>query len=159
LSNKVVNRLVKKLQEKKLTLALGESVTCGMAAHQLNTVKGTEDVFMGSFVCYHPDTKIRTLHIPRKTIKKYTCESRQVTDAVAKSLSRFFNADIYAAITGLANAGGSESKTKPVGTIFISALYKNKMYRKRKIFKGTPMNIKKRACETLFTLLLNIIKA
>lgn len=149
-------RLVKHLQQKGLTLALAESVTCGMIAEKLNTVQGTADVFMGSLVCYHPYTKIHTLKIPKNLINKCSCESQEVTSAMAKNLGRLFNADIYAAITGLSAPGGSESKGKPVGTIFISVIFKKKLKRERYLFRGTPAEIKKKACKALLQLVLKL---
>src|SRR5690349_18327269 len=45
---KKTNRLMKTLLAKKMTIAFAESVTCGLAAHQLSTVKGTSEVLQGS---------------------------------------------------------------------------------------------------------------
>ncbi len=44
----------------------------------------------------------------------------QVTTALAKNLPKLIKADIHVAITGLASAGGTETKDKPVGTIFFA---------------------------------------
>ena len=140
--------------EKKLTIALAESVTCGLAAHQLNIVKGTSEIFMGSIICYNEKVKTDLLNINPSMIKKYTAESRQVTDALAKNLPRFIEADVYAAITGLSAPGGSETEDKPVGTIFFSIFYRGKLTRERKVFRGSPLEIKKKACKELFKILI-----
>jgi PncC family amidohydrolase len=150
-------RLVKTLLENKLSLALAESVTCGLAAHQLNSVKGTSEVLKGSIVCYDEEVKIKLLKIPRRLINDFTAESAQVTDALAENLGRLISADVYAAVTGLAAPGGSESKTKPVGTIFFSVLFKNKMHRLKKRFRGKPLEIKKKTCDELYSLIISAI--
>lgn len=156
---RLANKVVKELQARGLTLAIGESSTCGLTAYKLSTVKGTLDVLKGSLVCYHPETKTKALGIPASFIKKYTPESRQVTDAIAKKLSRLFDADIYIGITGLCAPGGSETKSKPVGTTFISVLYQKNLYISRKIFKGSPLSINTQACKATYKLVLNIISA
>jgi nicotinamide-nucleotide amidase len=66
-------------------------------------------------------------------------------------------ADIYAAITGLASEGGSETKTKPVGTVFLSVSIGKKRYRFRKKFNGPPLEIRKKACAFLFTTIHRLI--
>jgi nicotinamide-nucleotide amidase len=67
-------------------------------------------------------------------------------------LSKLIKADIYAALTGLASEGGSETKNKPVGTVFFCILYKKKLFRSRKLFRGSPLEIKKKACLELYDL-------
>ncbi len=149
------NRLVKTLKEKGLTLALAESVTCGMAADRLARFKGTSDVLAGSVVCYTPEVKCASLGVPKKLIDKYTCESMQVTEAMIGGLKKLMKADIYASVTGLASVGGSETKTKPVGTVFFCVRHGDKLYRERKVFRGTPLEIRKKACLYLYQMILD----
>ncbi len=153
-----INSLVKTLKEKNLMLALCESVTCGMAAQKLNTVKGTTEVLIGSLVCYHSSAKTGALNISPRLIKKYSAESQQVTDALSKNLHKVLPADIFASITGLASPGGSESKTKPVGTIFLSIYFRKNFYRRKQILRGTPVEIKKKATKVLFEFIHEVIK-
>jgi nicotinamide-nucleotide amidase len=150
---KRVNAFVKEMKEKKLTLALAESITSGMVAHQLATGFGTSDVFKGSIVCYTPEVKKDLLKIPERTIEKYTCESMEVTERLALNLKDLIAADIHAALTGLASPGGSETKKKPVGTVFICFLFRGKIFKQRFLFRGTPVEIRKKACQALYELI------
>jgi nicotinamide-nucleotide amidase len=61
---KLANTLLKTMRDKNLTLAIAESMTCGMAAAQLGSVSKTSDVLMGSVVCYTPEVKKSVLKIP-----------------------------------------------------------------------------------------------
>lgn len=149
------NLLIKTFFKKKLTLALAESMTCGLAAHQLSTCKGTADVLKGSIVCYSEDVKKNLLKVSQSKIDKYTCESAEITEILVRNLSQLFEADVYAAITGLASGGGSETKEKPVGTVFFCVRHKNRLYHHRKRFRGTPLEIRKKACSELYKLLLS----
>lgn len=153
----VVKNLVDILKEKNLTIALAESVTCGLATHQLNTVKGTSDILIGSIVCYNENVKKTVLGVNATLIKKFTTESKQVTNALVKNLKRLFNAKIYVAITGLASPGASEKKSKPVGTIFFSILYKKRLFHSKKKFTGSPLEIKKKSCKYLYEFLVSIL--
>ena len=151
---KIVKELLELLIEKKLTVALAESVTCGLASHQLNITGGTSEAFIGSVVCYNEDVKKTLLKVSPSLIEKYTTESQEITDELAKNLPQIFKADIYGAITGLASPGGSETASKPVGTVFFSLLYGEKLVREKKIFKGAPLAVKKQACEHLYKMIL-----
>ena len=151
-------KLVKLLAERELTLALAESMTCGLAAHQLSTAFGTSEVFKGSIVCYSPEMKCQTLGVRPGLIRKHTAESQQVTDALSGSLKKHIRADLYAAITGLASPGGSETGSKPVGTVFYSVRFRNRIYREKKLFRGGPTEIRKKACEALYLFIVSILE-
>ena len=125
-------------------------MTCGLAAHQLSTCKGISEVLKGSIVCYTPEVKMELLNVSRRMIETHTCESMEVTVALAKKLSNLITADIHASITGLASAGGTETKEKPVGTIFMSMKYRNKIFKEEKRFRGSPLEIRKKACLALY---------
>ena len=142
------------MQQKGLTLSIAESITCGMAAEKLATAFGTSDVFQGAVICYTPEVKRDVLKVPQKMIDKYTCESMQVTEVLAANIGKIIKADVCAAITGLASPGGSENKNKPVGTVFICFAYKNKKYKKKYLFRGTPVQIRKKASMALFELII-----
>jgi nicotinamide-nucleotide amidase len=153
------HRLVKFCKENNVTMAFAESVTCGLAAHQLSQVKGTSDALKGSLVCYNGDVKEDVLKIPKALIEKHTAESQQVTDMMAKKLKRLIHADIHAALTGLASEGGTETKQKPVGTVFFSVLFKNKLYKQRKVFRGNALEIKRKACDELYRFIISKVSA
>lgn len=154
---KRVALFIRTLKEKELKLALAESVTCGLAAHLLSGLPGTSDVLAGSIVCYTPEVKNKLLGIPETMMERYTCESMEVTEALVKKLPKLIHADVYAAITGLASKGGSETKEKPVGTVFLVLGYKGKLYRQKKVFRGTPLTIRKKACYELYRMILERI--
>ncbi len=155
---RIAAELIKLLKENNLTIAFAESMSCGLITHQLNTVKGTSEVLQGSVICYSEDVKIDLLKVPKSLIKEYSAESQQVTDALAKNLKKVIPADIHAAVTGLATEGGSESKSKPVGTVFFSVIYKNKKYQLRKLFRGTPLEIKKSSSKEFYKFIYKVIK-
>lgn len=151
-----VNRFVKCLQASGLTVAFAESVTCGMASQNLAAYKGASDVLAGSVVCYTPEVKMSVLKVPEKVIKRYTSESIQVTKALAEGLAKIIRADVCAALTGLASDGGSETRNKPVGTVFYAIRYKRKVHSFRFVFRGTPLQIRKKASMKLYELVLQV---
>jgi nicotinamide-nucleotide amidase len=155
---RITNKLMRVFREKGLTLALAESMTCGLMAHQLCNVVGTSEVLKGSIVCYHEEVKTTICKVPRKLVEEFTAESQQVTDELAQNLAQLFQADIYLAVTGLAGPGASEGPGKPVGTVFLSVFYQKKLHRKRLVLKGTPLEIRKQSCEAAYQMLCNIVE-
>lgn len=151
--------MVAMLKERQLKLALAESVSGGMAADKLCSIPGTSGYFAGSVVCYSPEVKVSLLRISKQKIDRHTCESKEITALLAKHLTRLMEADVYGAITGLASPGGSETKQKPVGTVFICVLYKGKLHHARHLFRGRPKEIREKACEALYGLVVQILNA
>jgi PncC family amidohydrolase len=151
---RTLNYFVKAMKEEGLTLALAESITCGMAAEKLAVCFGTSDVLRGAIVCYTPEVKHSLMRIPKKTMNKFTCESMQVTELLAKNLRFLIEADVHAALTGLASPGGSETKIKPVGTVFLCIRYKDRSYKRRLLFRGTPVEIRQKACKAIYDLII-----
>jgi nicotinamide-nucleotide amidase len=144
-------RLADTLKRNGFTIAFAESMTCGLASHGLGTVSGTSDFFLGSIVCYEEEVKTGLLNVKPSLLRKYTAESQQVTDALAKNLKSLMHADVCAAITGLAAPGASEKESKPVGTVFCSMWFRGKFYRVKKQFRGSPLIIKSKACDLLYS--------
>lgn len=155
---KKANILVTHMQEKGLTLALAESMTCGLAAAKLSSCIGVSDVLLASLVCYTPKAKMQLLQVKQATIRRYTCESAEVTKQMAENLSGLVKADVYAAVTGLASADGSETREKPVGTVFYAISCGKKTNEYRKVFRGTPLEIKTKAVIELYRLILKVIQ-
>ena len=155
---KKANGLVQYMKTNGLTLVLAESMTCGLAAVKLSSCIGVSNVLLASLVCYTPKAKIQLLQVKQADIRRHTCESAEVTAQMVVNLSKLVEADVYAAITGLASADGSETKEKPVGTVFFAIRYKHKTHDFRKVFRGTPLEIKTKAAVELYRLILKLIK-
>jgi nicotinamide-nucleotide amidase len=150
-----VNRFIKFLQERSLTIAFAESMTCGLLSENLASYKGTADVLAGSVICYTPEVKKKLMKVPAGLVDEFTPESREVTERLARNLAGIIRADLHAAITGLAAPGGSESRTKPVGTVFFCVVYGKKVSHHKKRFYGTPDEIRQKACLEMYEFILS----
>ncbi|WP_432708649.1 CinA family protein [Pedobacter sp.] len=137
----------KTLQEKNLTVVFAESVTAGRLCAEFSLLENAGKFLKGSLVTYDAGLKQDNLNVPRSLIDDYTPESAEVTEAMTMGLRDLVPADIYLSITGLNSEGGSETKTKPVGTIFIHGLYGNIEIKDRSVFKGSPKKIVMQAIE------------
>jgi nicotinamide-nucleotide amidase len=142
----------------QLTLAFSESATAGRAAAEFSLVKNAGKLLKGGLVCYDTCLKEDILGVPSKLIQKYTPESAEVTLELAVRLKKIIDSDIQVAITGLTTWGGSETPAKPVGTMFIHLVMKNKSIGIREMFYGSPEQIVLQTVEKVAELLLTQVK-
>lgn len=152
-----VHQLGKILKEKKLTIAFAESMTCGAVADSFANIPCTSAFFKGSIVCYHEQVKHKLLGVRQETLDRFTAESREVTDELAQKLPHLIEADIHAAVTGLAAPGGSETSEKPVGTVFFSIRYQQALHSTKRLYRGTPLQIRKKASRDLCRFIMDIL--
>lgn len=131
------------LIRKEITLAFAESATAGRAMFEFSTVPDAGQFLKGGLVCYDACLKEDILGVSQELIEKYSPESPEVTEAIATGLSRLIPADIHIGITGLTTPGGSETKEKPVGTMFVHAIKDGKetIFSEQLFFDGPPEDI------------------
>lgn len=92
--------------EKKLTLAIAESMTGGHIAAKLVTISGASTYFKGSVTAYYTEIKVNVLEVPAALIEKHTVVSAEVAMKMAEGVRKLFGADIGLATTGYAEKSG-----------------------------------------------------
>jgi nicotinamide-nucleotide amidase len=125
------------MAEQGLTIAFAESATAGWLCSEFALTEQSGKVLTGGITCYDASLKVSLLKVPQRLIDIYTPESMEVTREMAYCLSNLIKADIYITVTGLTTPGGSETADKPVGTMFVYAIIKDKQASFRKVFNGT----------------------
>jgi nicotinamide-nucleotide amidase len=112
----VVVRLLSKRGE---TLAVAESCTGGLLAHQITDVPGASKVFLGGYVTSSNEEKIRALGVAASSIERFGAVSEDVALEMAEGARRGAQATHSIATTGIAGPSGGTIE-KPVGTAFIA---------------------------------------
>jgi nicotinamide-nucleotide amidase len=149
----VIEKCVGELNARDLTISLAESATAGRMASEFALVKESGKCLIGGLVCYDANVKVSVLGVDEDLIDKFTAESAEVTKAMADNLPKLFDSSIYAAVTGLASPGGSETDEKPVGTMFLHVKLPDGQIATCQTFEGTPEDVVlqtiDRACELI----------
>lgn len=121
-----LKKLAKILKENKLVIATAESCTGGLLSSRLTDVSGSSDFVKLNFVTYANEAKEEILNVPHEIFEIYGAVSPQCAEAMAKGLRKRTGCDIALCTTGIAGPSGG-SKEKPVGLMFVSAFYKDKL--------------------------------
>ncbi len=145
-----LTRIATKLRDKKLTIAFAESVTGGILVSEFVKAKGVSDVLLGSIVTYAEEVKQKVLGVKKQTLKLYTAESQQVTNEMVLGLNKLLKAEMCVAVTGLSGQGASETREKPVGTVFFSIYCRNKVEEFRHELAGNSDKIRQQAADLIF---------
>ena len=111
--------VIRRLTERKQTLALAESCTGGAIAHRLTNVPGASIVFRGGIVSYSNDAKQTILGVKTETLAVHGAVSQEVAADMATGVRTALGADYALAVTGIAGPGGG-TESKPVGTVYIA---------------------------------------
>jgi len=107
------------LAERRLTLALAESMTGGLVAHRVTNVSGSSEYLRGAVVAYTNRMKCEMLGVRQETLDAHGAVSEQTATEMADGVRRVFGTDLGLATTGIA---GPEAATaeKPAGTLWLA---------------------------------------
>lgn len=141
------------LLEKRKTIAVAESCTGGLLSNLLTEFPGSSIYFILGCVVYSNFSKHSLLKIPKLVLNRYGAVSEKVAKFMANSIRKIAKSDYGIGITGIAGPSGG-SVNKPVGTVFIALVNKNKQICQRFIFKGNRLSIKKQAALKVLQLLV-----
>jgi nicotinamide-nucleotide amidase len=134
------------------TLAVAESCSGGILAHQLTNVSGISSVFRGGVVSYSNRVKHLQLGVPEESLKRYGAVSAEVTEAMALGVRSRLDSDLAIAITGEAGPDSS-SKTLPVGTFFVALSTSSGTQTFKQFFLSTRENFKRFCAATALDIL------
>lgn len=140
------------LREKGLKLALAESCTGGLLSSIVTDIAGSSDYFIGSVVAYANSVKEAELGVKAGTLRRYGAVSAATAREMALGVKKKLNADISAAITGIAGPGGGTPE-KPAGLVFIAVSKGRTTIVERFVFRGPRKSIKKQSAEAALMML------
>jgi nicotinamide-nucleotide amidase len=110
--------VLQNLRDRKLTLAVAESVTGGLVSGRLTAIAGASDVFRGAIVSYDSEIKFDILSVTRGPVVSESA-AKEMAIGVRKKLG----SDIGLALTGV--AGPTEQDGVKVGTLCVGLALPN----------------------------------
>ena len=137
-------RLVQILQLIHQTVATAESCTGGLVSAAIVSVPGASEVFHNGFITYCDEAKHRLLEVSQETLAKHTAVSAETAAEMAYGCTRAGQAELALAVTGLAGPGGGTPE-KPVGTVYVSCCYRDRVLVQEYHFSGDREAIRNQA--------------
>lgn len=142
-----LKKLATYLKDNGLTIATAESCTGGLLSSRLTDVPGSAEYVKLNFVTYAYEAKEEILNISHDLLQKYSAVSYECAKAMAEGLHERTKCDLALCTTGIAGpTGGSEDK--PVGLIYVSALYRDKLLVKK---YNLPSKLPRKLMKFMFT--------
>ncbi len=130
------------------TLALAESCTGGWVAQVATSIPGSSRWFERGFITYSNAAKTDMLGVPPDTLQRFGAVSEETATAMARGALRHSQAQISAAITGVAGPDGGTGD-KPVGTVWFSwALSAGQTHSAIHHFHGDREAVRRQSVET-----------
>ena len=117
--NSAAAGIVRLLTKRNETLALAESCTGGLIAHQITNVPGASKILKGGIVAYSNEAKEKFLGVRPATLEQHGAVSKETAAEMADGARKQFDADYAIAVTGIAGPTGGTAE-KPTGTVFIA---------------------------------------
>jgi nicotinamide-nucleotide amidase len=158
-----IEKAVRLLRDKGLTLGFAESCTGGLLSSLVTELPGVSDVFIGSVVSYDNRIKQSMLKVTEEVLKTEGAVSGTVARQMAEGAQHALGVSLAVAITGIAGPTGG-SVAKPVGTVFIAVCGlkaetgKSETKTFQYQFEGHRKEIQLQACEKAVQQLLEVIK-
>ena len=110
--------LIARLKTLGMTLGTAESCTGGMMGQRLTSVSGASAVFLGGFMTYQNEVKVKLVGVDPETIERVTEVSHEVARQMADGTRRALGCDVALSATGYAGPGGG-TEENPVGTVYV----------------------------------------
>lgn len=106
------------LRERHATVAVAESLTGGLVAAELTSVRGSSKAFRGSVTVYATDLKSSLLGVDARLLAAEGAVHPKVARQMALGVRTALSADYGVATTGV--AGPDPQDGKPVGTVYVA---------------------------------------
>src|SRR5690606_39385170 len=102
--------LARTLEEKKLTLAVEESLTGGYFQEKVTDIPGASRWFKGGIVSYTNEEKQNVLNVREETLNREGAVSAACAREMAANVKRILDADVGISFTGVAGPDPSRSE-------------------------------------------------
>jgi nicotinamide-nucleotide amidase len=150
-----VHRLVAELVDKKLTVAVAESLTGGLIMAALTSVPGVSRVFRGGVVAYATDMKHSLLGVDAGLLETSGAVDPDVAEQMAIGVREKFDASFGVSSTGV--AGPDDQDGKSPGLVFVAVSAPFGCWHRELLLEGDRSAVRTRAGIAALELLSDVL--
>lgn len=153
----LVLELADVLSARGRTVSTAESCTGGGIAAAMTAVAGSSAWFMGGYVTYANQWKMRCLGVKATTLEAHGAVSEETVGEMLTGLLAAGGTDYGAAVSGIAGPGGG-TPDKPVGTVYVGVASKEKRVIRRCSFDGDRDAVRRATVVTALSMLIELAR-
>lgn len=153
----LAERLGSMVKAHGLTLSTAESCTGGGIAAALTEIPGSSEWFVGGFVTYSNEWKMKQLDVSAETLRQHGAVSSQTVGEMLEGLLENGGADLGMAVSGIAGPGGGTPE-KPVGTVYIGVAGRDWKRVERWQFDGGRADVRRATIVTALKMMLEEVE-
>jgi nicotinamide-nucleotide amidase len=146
--------IIEILKARQESITFAESCTGGRIAAAFTAISGASSVLNGSCVTYSNEIKSQWLGVKESTLIEHGAVSKECVTEMLKGIITIAKANHAIAVSGIAGPTGGTDE-KPVGTVYLGILIKEKIVVERHLFKGDRESVQEEATATAIALLKN----
>lgn len=117
-----MDRIVRHLIEKNISISTMESCTSGLIASYLTDTEGASAILKGAFITYSNEAKIRQ-GVPAEVIARCGVYSMEVAREMAQACRRAYGADIGIGVTGTTGNLDPENADSVAGEVYYAVVW------------------------------------
>lgn len=144
------------LQQNGDSFGCAESCTGGLVADLMVNLPGASAVFKGGVVAYANEVKERVLGVAPEILAVHGAVSSECAAAMAEGAGRILQCSCAVSTTGIAGPDGGSAE-KPVGLVYVGAVYHGATAVKKLNLRGNRRMIRERAAIQALLLLRELI--
>jgi nicotinamide-nucleotide amidase len=139
-----VERVARVVASRGLTVAVAESLTCGLLANTLGAGPDASTWLVGGVVAYSTDVKRRVLGVRSQEVVTDQCAREMAEGVLALT-----GADLAISTTGVGGPGWEEDK--PPGTVFVGTAWAGGAQAEQFAFAGDPLQVLEQTVRSAIT--------
>jgi nicotinamide-nucleotide amidase len=143
-------RVGRRVRDENLTVAVAESLTCGLAVSALGAAEGASEWLRGGVVAYTTDVKQRVLGVSPGPVVSARC-----AEEMAAGVALLLEADVAVSMTGVGGPDAEEGREP--GTVYIGWWFRGEGGSKKFNLEGSPGQILQATVTAALTDLLHVI--
>ncbi len=148
--------LSQRLLALNMNISTAESCTGGGIGYCLTALPGSSTWYLGGYISYSNQAKIRDLGVKLQTLDSYGAVSEEVACQMAEGCASRTGSDLGISVTGIAGPDGGTDK-KPVGTVCFGWSIRDTCLTETRVFAGDRSMVRQQTIEHALLRAVNLL--